>query len=113
MAKAAVLSSGCAARLTAGALARAVVTHPIKANSIGVPGIQVKSPVPRIAVAKAKTSKSFPAQAIDPPKLSMQEWNMTMLLGLVFIVMAVLQLISFNGSCKPNITASLRCCYKI
>ncbi|HZP55803.1 MAG TPA: hypothetical protein VFB03_03485 [Candidatus Saccharimonadales bacterium] len=36
------------------------------------------------------------AQAENPPKLTDQQWNMTGLLGVIFIVMAILQIISFS-----------------
>jgi len=48
-------------------------------------------------MAKANLSKQWPVKALDPPALSMQEWYTTMALGVLFIVMAVLQLIGFSG----------------
>lgn len=47
-------------------------------------------------MATPKLTKQWSPQAIDPPKLSAQDWNMTMALGVVFVAMAVLQIASFN-----------------
>lgn len=47
-------------------------------------------------MATPKLSKQWSPQAMDPPKLSAQDWNMTMALGVVFIAMAALQLGSFS-----------------
>ena len=47
-------------------------------------------------MAKSKSTNQWPVKALAPPNLSMQEWNMTMLLGVVFIATAILQLISFS-----------------
>ncbi len=48
------------------------------------------------ANSKAKVNGQWPAKASDPPALSDMDWNKVMLLGVVFIVMAVLQIVSFN-----------------
>jgi len=40
--------------------------------------------------------KTWPPKAVDPPKLTDQQWNLMGLLGSVFFVMAILQLISFT-----------------
>lgn len=47
-------------------------------------------------MANSKLNTPWPAVTQAPPKLSAEEWNMTMLLGLAFVVMAVLQLTSFS-----------------
>jgi hypothetical protein len=49
-----------------------------------------------MATAKAKSSKKWPVEAAPPPALSSMEWNKMMLLGVVLIVVAVLQIVSFN-----------------
>lgn len=46
-------------------------------------------------VAKSLT-KMWDVKAVAPPRLSDQQWNIMGLLGLVFFVMAILQLASFN-----------------
>lgn len=48
-------------------------------------------------MATTKTSKHWSAQAMEPPTITQPEWNLTMLLGLVFIVMAILQIVGFSG----------------
>jgi hypothetical protein len=49
-----------------------------------------------VAKTKASTTSKWPVQAIDPPKLSDVEWGVSSLLGLIFLVMALLQLASFS-----------------
>jgi hypothetical protein len=55
--------------------------------------------VKRTRVQKNKTSNlntRWPVKAVAPPRLSDMEWGLSSLLGLVLIVMAVLQLVSFS-----------------
>ena len=47
-------------------------------------------------MATSKKSIKLGAQTQAPPKLSSQEWNAVSIVGIVFLVMAVLQLISFS-----------------
>ena len=48
--------------------------------------------------------KGWSMEMMDPPKLSGRQWNMTGALGVVLMVMAVLQLVSF-GSFKDWLAA--------
>jgi len=46
--------------------------------------------------AKKIQSQGWPVKAVDAPKLSTNEWVLTAVPGVILLVMAILQLISFN-----------------